>query len=159
MSSSRRPALALGLVGAILFIEARAEADLTTLQVIGERGQSAAQTRRDRYECHQWAIAQSGAGPGGAGQESEVPRGQRVLAAAGTGAALGGLVRAVQHKDPANGMLAGAAIGAVIAAVRTAPPQSAAGADADPYLRALSACLEGRGYRLEWPGTQAAANR
>ena len=34
--------------------------DLRALEVQGQRGQTQEQARRDRYECHNWAVEQSG---------------------------------------------------------------------------------------------------
>jgi hypothetical protein len=71
------------------------------------------------------------------------------------GAGLGGLVRASQNENPANGALAGAAVGAAVGAATAERDTRRAGeADAEEpsnYLRALMACLEGRGYRVALP--------
>jgi uncharacterized protein YfiM (DUF2279 family) len=168
MSSSRLRALlsvtSLGLATAA----AHAAVDLASLRVVPERGQNADAARRDRYECHQWAVEQSGTLPAAAPTEQDAERAraertEHVVAGAATGAAIGGLVRAVQNKNPAHGMLAGAALGAVVGAATSRPADSGAAAPdpaSDPYLRALSACLEGRGYRLEFPdGSAADADR
>ena len=138
--------------------------DLAALNVQGQRGQSADQTRRDRYECHNWAVAQSGqtpiAVPANNEQSSQAKASQRAeridraLHGAAMGAGLGGFVRAVQHEDPGEGMLAGAAVGAVIgAATAGRSPGSEAAEPEGPsdYLRALTACLTGRGYTVAMP--------
>src|SRR5436190_23419212 len=52
-----RPLLA---VAALAALPATAAEDLRALEVRGLRGQSAEQARRDRYECHNWAFAQTG---------------------------------------------------------------------------------------------------
>src|ERR1700752_1441385 len=57
---SGRPLLAVLVFAAL---PATAAEDLRALEVRGLRGQSAEQARRDRYECHNWAVAQSGQSP------------------------------------------------------------------------------------------------
>ena len=154
MWSSKLAGPALGGLGLILAGAAAAAVDLAAVRVLPQQGQSAERARRDRYECHQWAIEQSGRSPAApnAAPVTAPTRGERAVAGAAAGAAIGGLIRSVQDKNPAHGMLAGAAIGAAVGAAtaRAEPPDDQA---ADPYLRALGACLEGRGYRVEWPGS------
>ena len=60
MSSARPLAAALALAAAL---PAAAAEDLRALEVQGQRGQSLEQTRRDRYECHNWAVEQTGGSP------------------------------------------------------------------------------------------------
>ncbi len=137
---------------------ADAAVDLSMLEIVPQRGQSADQTRRDRYECHHWSIEQTGALPQAqrpANEDDEFDRARRVdrvITGAGVGAMIGGLIRGVQHKDPSNGVLAGAAIGAAVgAATGRADETDERPEPADDYLRALSACLEGRGYTVAVP--------
>jgi hypothetical protein len=158
MWSSKR----LGLVvatGAWLGLSwpALAEVDLAALEVVPARGQSADQARRDRYECHNWAVDQTGAMPvagddAPSARERRAERTGRILNGAGIGGALGGLIRGVQRKNPSNGVLAGAAVGAAVAAATGREQREAADAGDSDYLRALSACLEGRGYQVAVPG-------
>jgi hypothetical protein len=166
MSSNKRLAVFAGAGGLLLVAAAPASAaiDLAALQVSPQRGQSAEQTRRDRYECHNWAVDESGVVPqalpagdrqdGGRGRRAE--RIGRVLNGAAIGAGIGGLIRAVQDKDPSNGVLAGAAAGAAVGAAtadRDARESRTIADEGDTeYLRALSACLEGRGYLVALPG-------
>lgn len=143
---------------------ARGAEDLAALEVQGQRGQSAEQTRRDRYECHHWAVAQSGqtplAVPANDEPSSEAKASQRAeridraINGAAIGAGLGGLVRAVQHEDPGEGMLAGAAVGAAIGAATAGQSRGSDAAEPEgpsDYLRALTACLTGRGYSVAMP--------
>src|SRR6185436_12307100 len=58
--SSGRAQLAVLLLAAL---PATAAEDLRALDVRGLRGQSAELARRDRYECHNWALAQTGQAP------------------------------------------------------------------------------------------------
>ncbi|HLF12558.1 MAG TPA: hypothetical protein VJA26_15255, partial [Gammaproteobacteria bacterium] len=123
MSSSRQPSrplaggrslfVALGVTAAAA--PAGAAIDLAALQVAPQRGQSADQTRRDRYECHNWAVEQTGVVPQAAPTEDEADdderarraeRISRVLSGAAIGAGIGGLVRSVRDKNPSNGVLA-----------------------------------------------------
>jgi hypothetical protein len=170
MSSSNR---AQGLVVAVAAFVVAAPVfgteDLAALQVQGQRGQSADQARRDRYECHNWAVEQSGQTPVAAavseeeasaaksGQRAE--RIDRAITGAAIGAGLGGIVSTTQHEDPGQGVLAGAAVGAAIGAAtagRSRERDNAAEAEGpSDYLRALTACLEGRGYSVSLPSSAA----
>jgi hypothetical protein len=154
------------LLGFALSAAGHAAVDLAALKVLPQRGQSADQARRDRYECHHWAVEQSGVVPSAAparDEPSEAERAKRaeridrVLAGAAIGAGIGGLVRATQDEDPSHGVLAGAAAGAAVGAATTGRSRDgrgrsrAADAETSDYLRALTACLEGRGYAVERP--------
>jgi hypothetical protein len=174
MSSSSGLGVVLGcaLVSA-LCVPANAAEDLSTLQVIPQRGQSADQARRDRYECHNWAIAQTGETPiavparGGdePSHEEQAKRAERtgrIINGAALGAGLGGLVRAMQNEDPVNGILAGAAVGAAVGAAATRdrkPKEESEPAGPSDYLRALTACMQGRGYTVALPTAGEAVAR
>ena len=143
------------------------------LYIYPAAGQSAEQQERDRYECHRWSVAQTGYDPSavGAGATTrtvttvsaapEHPPVNPITGAAG-GAALGAVGGAVAG-DPGAGAAIGAAVGATAAflhqlsgANEPAPETvevTQAGA-ADPgrhsdYRRAITACLEGRGYNIQ----------
>lgn len=150
-SSKLLPAAA---VSVLAVSGAQAAIDLSALVVVPERGQSADQTRRDRYECHNWAVDQTGVVPANAPEPSDVPgdRVERVVSGAGIGAMIGGLIRGVGRKNPSNGVLAGAAIGAAVGAATSRKDDDEPSEADEAYLRALSACLEGRGYRVAVPG-------
>ncbi len=130
-------------------------------------GQSAQRMDRDRYECHLSAVKQSGFDPssmrGGYQRYTIVsapPPGTNTVGGALAGAVLGAAVAG--PRDAGSGALVGAAAGAVVgAAADSANQQSAARATrgvqqrnaaveqrADDYRRAISACLEGRGYAV-----------
>jgi len=144
----------------------------TRVFVTPEAGQSEAQVDRDRYECHMWAVRQSGFDPS---VPQSVPRGEvRVvpaappgsgtLAGAATGAIIGSAVS--RPRDAGGGALIGAVAGALIgnaadqvrAEQADAVQQRINAADdrrmhefdrrAADYRRALSACLEGRSYTV-----------
>jgi hypothetical protein len=140
----------------------------------GHPAPSAQQQDRDKYECNVWAVQQTGFDP----SLPNVPPHQRVRVVAGgpppgTGVAVGAVTGAVVGAAVSNpwhtgsgtliGALAGAAIGGVADAERTAQPNRIeAQADADAngaraaaleqralnYRRAMTACLEGRGYSV-----------
>ena len=161
--SSGKPLLAAALTLAASLPAAAAE-DLRALQVEGRRGQSLEQARRDRYECHNWAVAQTGASPPvPAAEPANDGKGElrreriaRAIAGAAIGGTIGGLFG--DWHDANEQVLAGAAVGAGIgAATAGAGRKEAAAAPEGPsdYLRALTACLEGRGYSvsLRPPGT------
>jgi hypothetical protein len=133
-------------------------------------GQSPEQLERDRYECHVWAVQQTGFDPSAPG----VPAGQRVVVQPanppGTGTAIGAITGAILGAaigGPRNagfgavfGGVTGAAIGSASDAnaqaqanyeqarldQRYAQSAAAGAAAADAYRRAISACLDARGY-------------
>jgi len=137
--------------------------DLRALEVQAQRGQSLEQTRRDRYECHNWAVEQTGETPAAAPLDDE-PRAERdrrqeridrAIIGAVIGAGIGSLFGNAHRHDDGERVLAGAAAGAAIGAA-TAGGGEREDAAAEPeqpsdYLRALTACLEGRGYSVHLP--------
>jgi predicted alpha/beta hydrolase len=158
MSSARPLVAALALAAALPVAAAE---DLRALEVQGQRGQSLEQTRRDRYECHNWAVEQTGASPPSAlvvAQQTENEkralrreRVSRAIVGATIGATLGGLFG--DHHEPNESVLGGAALGAGIGAVTAGAGRKKAAEPEGPsdYLRALTACLEGRGYSVSLP--------
>jgi hypothetical protein len=143
----------------------------TQVYVFPANGQSADQLGRDRYECYLWAVRQTGFDPSQTSlaphQRVEVvpmpPKGADTLAGAVTGAIIGA---AVAH-DPGAGAVGGAILGGAAGAVSDAQRAEAARrvqsrydqeeaarmarleALAGDYRRAISACLEGRGYTVK----------
>jgi hypothetical protein len=134
--------------------------------------QTAAQQDRDRYECYLWARKQTGFDPSAPQlaphQRLEVVTdpapGHDTAVGAVTGAILGSVV-AGPH-DHGGGTIAGAVAGAMIGASsdtaraeetrslqtridrQTAERQAAVERSASDYRRAMTACLEGRGYSV-----------
>jgi hypothetical protein len=158
MSSGKRLLAALALASSL---PAAAAEDLRALEVEGLRGQSLEQARRDRYECHNWAVAQTGESPpflpaaapadDGKGQLKRERIG-RALVGAAIGGTIGGLFG--DWHDANEQVLAGAAVGAGIGAATAGagrPKEAAAPEGPSDYLRALTACLEGRGYSVSLP--------
>jgi Spy/CpxP family protein refolding chaperone len=133
-------------------------------------GQDERQLDRDRYECHRWAVRQSSFDPSLPGlppqQRVQVvragpPPGAQVAAGAVTGAVIGAAVS--NPWEQGEGALIGAAAGAVIGAVAESSQTRQVQAVQDQYdqaavseqeqragqyRRAISACLEGRGYSV-----------
>jgi len=145
----------------------------TRVYVVPAAGQSAAQLDRDRYECHVWAVRQTGFDPSvpQAAPRSDVrvvpsaPPGSGTLAGAATGAIVGSAVS--RPRDAGAGALIGAVAGALIGnsadqaradqadamqqRINAADDRQARRLDqrAADYRRALSACLEGRQYTVQ----------
>ena len=142
------------------------------------KGQSQAQQNRDRYECHSWAVQQTGfdptrtapaAMPPPPPMTQYQPSRRHVLRGAGGGAALGAIGGAIAG-DAGKGAAAGAAMGGLVGGVRRrrerishydqqqqmqqqyaeqhAAHQSAQQGQFATYQRAMATCLQGRGYTV-----------
>ncbi len=131
-------------------------------------GQSAEQTDRDRYECHVWAVQQTGVDPSRADASAYErvivqpanPPGSGTVAGLIGGAIVGSIIGG--PRNAGAGAIIGGATGAVIGSASDANAQAqaqqtqqqfnqsaAAGrARADSYRRAIGACLQGRGYTV-----------
>jgi len=137
------------------------------------QGQTPEQTDRDRYDCHEWAVKQSNFDPSAPG----TPPHDRVVVAAGpppgTNTAIGAIAGAILGaviagpRDSGFGAVAGGITGAAIGstgdaanadaqrqqiqAARAQDARQSAVIDqrASDYRRAVSACLEGRGYSVK----------
>ena len=144
----------------------------TTVFFYPTQGQSQEQQDRDRYECYRWAVKQTGFDPGQAQlaphQRIQVtptaPPGTDTAAGAFGGAVLGSMLSS--RHDDGFGMVFGAITGAMLgAASDEARQQQAAQAQqhydakeaqqyarlekqSRDYQRAMTACLEGRGYTV-----------
>jgi outer membrane lipoprotein SlyB len=145
----------------------------TQVFVYASGGQTPAQLDRDRYECHLWAVRQSRYDPSlpdlAPHQRVEVvampPPGTSTLAGAATGAIIGAAVSSPYHSGDgaAVGAVAGAMLGAVADSARAQEANRINQANraqdmrllalreeqATAYRRAVSACLEGRGYTVK----------
>jgi uncharacterized protein YcfJ len=134
-------------------------------------GQSPDKLGRDRYECHLWAVKESPFDPS---VTAVLPR-QRVqvvpMPPSGTdtvgGAVTGAIIGAVVAHDPGAGAVGGAILGGAVGAASDAQREARAKAvqdrydqrdaarmakldqQAGNYRRALTACLEGRGYTVK----------
>ena len=136
--------------------------------VYPKNGQSPEQTDRDRYECHLWAVQQTGVDP----SRSDANPYERVVVqpasppGSGTAAgAIGGAILGALIAGPRNagaGLVLGGATGAIVGSAADASAQQQAQmtqqqlnqsaaegrARAGSYSRALGACLQGRGYSI-----------
>lgn len=150
-----------------------APAPPTQVFVYPSGGQTAAQLDRDRYECHGWAVKNSGFDPSETSMAphqrvqvvSMPPTGSNVPAGAITGAVLGAV--ASRPGNAGGGAVLGAVAGALIGAASDSSRQQEVSAvrhrydqgetqanarleqQADSYRRAIGACLEGRGYTVK----------
>lgn len=129
---------------------------------------------RDRYECYRWAVRETGTDPGMTAvrsQGGEVmrgpsyyppgPSGAEVVAGAATGAILGAAVSSPRQAgaNAVIGAIFGAALGAAAsdargrayedAQARQAEAAERARAPSNNFRRAMSACMQGRGYQVE----------
>jgi hypothetical protein len=138
------------------------------LYVYPLKKQSAAQQDRDRYECHRWAVGQTGFDPSATYPDDPSyldpqpyrPTQPHVLRGAGRGAALGVVGGAITG-NAGKGAAAGAAMGGLAGGFRrrdekrqyeTQRRSDASSAQAKRqanYTRAMAACLEGRGYSVK----------
>ena len=138
------------------------------IYVYPAKGQSQEQQDRDRYECHSWAVKQTGFDPSRpqtspsnayASPNQPLPPQGHVVRGAGRGAALGAVGGAITG-DAGTGAAAGAAMGAVAGGIRRRnqrlqyqqQQQQAATneqqSQGNAYHRAMAACLTGRGYTV-----------
>jgi hypothetical protein len=149
------------------------EPPMARIYVYPANGQDAERTDRDRYECHLWAVRQSGYDPA----DPQLPRPERIRVESGpppgtgtvAGAAAGAVIGAVAA-SPGNsggGAIVGAIAGAVLGTAADAARQyrvervqervdardreryGAYARGADEYRRALGACLTGRQYTVK----------
>lgn len=134
------------------------------------QGQSEEQQDRDRYECHTWSVRETKFDPSkhvvtGAERGTVVPArssGQTIGAAAAVGAVLGAVVAG--QGDVAKGAVVGAMAGTVVGSAaasaneadarraqqyRTSRMSPRYEKQAGEFRRAMSACLEGRGYSVK----------
>jgi hypothetical protein len=145
-----------------------AAAQAPQLYVYPLKQQSSEQQDRDRYECHSWAVRQTGfdpsrsyaSNPNYLEPQPYRPSQPHVLRGAGRGAALGAVGGAITG-DAGKGAAAGAAMGGLVgvfrrrderrqqAAQQQSNATSAAASQQMNYTRAMAACLEGRGYSVK----------
>ena len=133
------------------------------------KGQGPEQQDRDRYECYLWAYQQTGFDPSAPYLlphqriqiQADAPPGHDTAAGAATGAILGAVVSDPGHA--AKGAAVGAVIGAMLGAASDAERQQYQNQEqrldksarikienqASSYRRAMSACLEGKGYTVK----------
>ena len=146
---------------------------ITQIYFYPNKGQSTDQQSRDHYACYNWAVDQTGFDPSASSiiPEQRVrvvpmpPPGQDTIIMSIAGAVLGALIGGPHHA--AQGAIIGAAGGAMAGAVSDISRQEAARQLEEAYAngnqarnvhkekkalefrRAMSACLEGRGYTVK----------
>ena len=153
---------------ALSVILSGAAAAQSDIYVYPLKNQSSEQQDRDRYDCHRWAVQQTGfdpskaypSNPNSLDPQPYRPSQPHVLKGAGRGAALGAVGGAITG-NAGKGAAAGAAMGGLAggfrrrderrqqAAQQQANASSAAASQHTNYTRAMAACLEGRGYSVK----------
>ena len=132
------------------------------LFIYPQRGQSPQQQQQDRFECHQWAVQQTGFDPTMAMGMPPPPGPQPTSSALGGamgGAAIGAIGGAIGG-NAGRGAAIGAGAGALFGHIRRNDQIRNAEAQQmgqmqqmnqqrDAYNRALAACLAGRGYTVQ----------
>ena len=152
-----RAMLGVALMG-LVFAPAVAQ----QMYIYPTQNQSPDQQSRDRYECHIWAVQQTGVDPttqtmAGAPPPQEAPQGG-LLRGAARGATVGVIGGAIAG-DAGKGAAIGAAAGALIGGFRRRDQQrrqeqarrqyeQQQGQAIGAYNRAIAACLRGRGYSV-----------
>jgi hypothetical protein len=124
------------------------------------KGQTQEQQDKDKYECNQWAVGQSGFDPGNPSSTStSAQQPQRgPTGGAARGAALGAVGGAISG-DAGAGAASGAERGRLLGAIRRRRERNeaeqeqkqaqAAGASGQKaYNRAFATCMQGRGYAV-----------
>jgi hypothetical protein len=160
---------ALLMLGACVVQPARTVAVPTAAMprmfVYPAQGQTEEQLQRDRYECHSWAVQQSGFDPSKPGQGYSTvvvapPPGTGTATGALGGAILGSILAG--PRDSGFGFLFGAATGAIVGSAVDANNQAqvaqaqhqayqqaaAEHAQVQSYRRAVTTCLQARGYTV-----------
>jgi outer membrane lipoprotein SlyB len=146
---------------------------ITQVYFYPNKGQSTQQQSRDHYACYNWAVDQTGFDPSTSSivPEQRVrvvpmpPPGHDTVVMSIAGAVLGALIAGPRHA--AGGALIGAASGAVVGASSDVSREESARQMEEAYAnsnqardvhkekkaldfrRAMSACLEGRGYTVK----------
>lgn len=160
-SPSRGLLLQLLLLTILLFGVAGSlrAADMADIIILPGTGQSADQLRRDRYECHNWVLAQSGAVPPSPASARAADRDRRanrigkVITGAAVGAAAGSIIRGARdYREADEGALAGGVLGAIAGAVIGGRQEREREDESfGDYARGLSACMTARGYTVSLP--------
>ena len=168
MNAARLCSILLSSLMLLLLLGHTARAQGSSLYIYPLKNQSNQQQDKDRYECHSWAAQQTGYDPSRAypnnpnymDPQPYRPSQPHVLKGAGRGAALGVVGGAITG-NAGKGAAAGAAMGGMAGGFRrlderrqqTTQQQSnvasAAASQQANYSRAMSACLEGRGYSVK----------
>ncbi|RLB70108.1 MAG: hypothetical protein DRH07_09295 [Deltaproteobacteria bacterium] len=132
------------------------------MAVYPAKGQSAEQQKKDEFECHQWAVQQTGYDPTRAKQapQQQTTQGGRPVAGGAAGGALVGAGIGSLSGKAGRGMAIGAGVGALAGGARrrqqerqqatvNQQAQATQQAQTDRYNKAKQACLEGKGYTVK----------
>jgi uncharacterized protein YcfJ len=158
-------ALLLIALFSLLTMDAQAANDIF---IYPTKGQNQQQQDKDRYECHTWAVQQTGFDPSRpqnipsnmASDNRYQPSQPHVLKGAARGAALGAVGGAITG-NAGKGAGAGAAMGGLAGGFRRRDEkmqqqgqqqqivQASQQNQRTSYNRAMAACLEGRGYNVK----------
>jgi hypothetical protein len=156
------------LMFSIMFVAGPAAAQSGGLYIYPAKGQDKNKQDEDRFDCHSWAVSQTGFDPSNpqavtpisSGNQQYRPSQPHVLRGGARGAALGAVGGAIAG-DAGKGAAAGAAMGGLAGGFRRrderrqqasqqqANAQSAQQNQRMSYNRAMAACLEGRGYTVK----------
>jgi hypothetical protein len=156
------------LMLSIVLFAGAAVAQSGGLYIYPAKGQDKNKQDEDRYDCHSWAVSQTGFDPNkpqantpnSSGNQQYRPSQPHVLRGGARGAALGAVGGAIAG-DAGKGAAAGAAMGGLAGGFRRRDErrqqasQQQVNAQADQqnqltsYNRAMASCLEGRGYTVK----------
>jgi Glycine-zipper domain len=154
--------LAAGLASVAVSAVAAPPASAQNIIAYPERGQTQEQQQRDRFDCYQWAVSQTGFNPqqqAYAPPPSAAPQQGQVLRGAGRGAALGAVGGAIGG-DAGKGAAIGAGVGGLFGAMRRrdatmqqeqmqSQQYAATSQQMGMFNRAMGACMRGRGYSVD----------
>jgi hypothetical protein len=151
----------------ILLSAGSAVAQSGGMYIYPAKGQNKTKQDEDRFDCHSWAVSQTGFDPSRpqsntnqSGNQHYQPSQAHVLKGGARGAALGAVGGAITG-DAGKGAAAGAAMGGLAGGFRRrderrqqasqqqANAQAAQQNQQMAYNRAMAACLEGRGYTVK----------
>ena len=160
MTNTRRVGIASALFFGILCAPT-SSARAQDVFVYPTRNQTDEQMARDKEECHDWAVKQTGVDPVVMASQQAAPGQQSGTGGGGAaGGAAMGAARGAMSGDAAAGAARGVGIGRLVHAIRArkqmeeqqdaqAKQQQQMQAQLQKYDRAFGACLTGRGYTVQ----------
>jgi len=163
-ATKRRRLRSFGVAGAVAILGLPSFLSASAQDIIAypQKGQTQEQQQRDRFDCYEWAVGQTGFDPqrqGMAMQQGPAPPPQGgALRGATRGAALGAVGGAIGG-DAGKGAAVGAGVGGVFGAMRRRDEQAqqyqmqsqqaaAISQQRGYFNRAMAACMQGRGYAV-----------
>jgi len=147
-------------LGSALVLCVAGTAAAQDLYVYPAKNQTDEQMGRDKEECHDWAVKQTGVDPAKLAAEASTQQQKSGGMGGAAGGAGMGAARGAMSGDAAGGAVQGIGIGRLLHAVRARrqmEEQQDAAAQAQQqrqtllgrYDRAYGACLTGRGYTVQ----------